>query len=498
MTLINLPEEWSACTIADVAFVNPKKIEADPDLIAGFVPMSHAPIDFTKRLHFEEKTWSEIQRSYTNFQDGDVIFAKVTPCFENGKAAIVTGLPNGIGAGSTEFYVLRPYNHAIVDKLLFALIKTQSFSQNGAENMTGAVGLRRVPRKFVEDFKFFLPPIAEQKVIADKLDALLSQVETAKACLDRIPDILKRFRQSVLAAAVSGKLTEVWRKNKGTVANSIELYEKSVNSHGLYFGKKYKKPEKVDLRNLKLIPDNWTWGIISHLVNPGDEIVYGIVQPGEKLAEGIPYVRGTDIQDGRILVNQLLKTSPEIAQKYDRASLKENDILLGIIRATKVAIVPKILNGANITQGTARIRVNIDVLHYRYLYFYLESQDVQAWLHSNYRGIDMPGLNLKDVRRLPVALPPMEEQTEIVHRIEERFAFADSIEQKAKAALERVNNLTQSILAKAFRGELTVDWRAANPDLISGENSAEALLEKIKAEREAIKPTKKARARKQA
>ena len=84
----------------------------------------------------------------------------------------------------------------------------------------------------------------------------------------------------------------------------------------------------------------------------------------------------------------------------------------------------------------------------------------------------------------------------VVRRVEELFDFADSIEQKAAAALERVNNLTQSILAKAFRGELTADWRAANPELISGDNSAEALLAKIQAEREALKPVKKTRKKK--
>ncbi|CAJ1822469.1 hypothetical protein LGKMAHEF_04246 [Aeromonas salmonicida] len=95
-------------------------------------------------------------------------------------------------------------------------------------------------------------------------------------------------------------------------------------------------------------------------------------------------------------------------------------------------------------------------------------------------------MNKKYLESYPILIPPLDEQTEIVHHVEKLFAFADSIEQKTNAARERVNNLTQSILAKAFRGELTADWRAANPDLISGENSAEALLEKIKAEREAF------------
>lgn len=93
---------------------------------------------------------------------------------------------------------------------------------------------------------------------------------------------------------------------------------------------------------------------------------------------------------------------------------------------------------------------------------------------------------------LVINLPQVEEQTEIVRRVEQLSAYADSIELQAKAAKARVDKLTQAILAKAFRGELTADWRAANPDLISGENSAEALLALIQAERATVKPRKRA------
>ncbi|CAA6828035.1 MAG: Type I restriction-modification system, specificity subunit S (EC, partial [uncultured Thiotrichaceae bacterium] len=190
-----VPEGWCVCSISEVAQVNPKKIDANAESDAGFVPMSLAPQSYFGELQFENKSWGEIKKSYTNFQNGDVIFAKVTPCFENGKAAIVKYLPNGIGAGSSEFYVLRPHTSYVSQRYIFSVIKSQNFMQVGSENMTGAVGLRRVPRKFVENYVFPLPPLAEQKVIADKLDSLLAQVETTKARLDRIPDILKRFRQ---------------------------------------------------------------------------------------------------------------------------------------------------------------------------------------------------------------------------------------------------------------------------------------------------------------
>ncbi len=92
-----------------------------------------------------------------------------------------------------------------------------------------------------------------------------------------------------------------------------------------------------------------------------------------------------------------------------------------------------------------------------------------------------------------ISLPSIETQTEIVRRVEQLFAYADTIEQQTKAAKERVDKLTQAILAKAFRGELTADWRAANPDLISGDNSAAALLARIQAERATVKPRKSRR-----
>jgi type I restriction enzyme S subunit len=104
-----------------------------------------------------------------------------------------------------------------------------------------------------------------------------------------------------------------------------------------------------------------------------------------------------------------------------------------------------------------------------------------------------PKINQKIVCAAPISLPPFEEQTEIVRRVEQIFTFADQIEQRVKDAQSRVNHLTQSILAKAFRGELTAEWRERNLDLISGENSAQALLARIKAEQANLKPKKKAR-----
>ena len=214
-----------------------------------------------------------------------------------------------------------------------------------------------------------------------------------------------------------------------------------------------KIPEPVDDNALTVLPTSWVWASGGEVVHPGAEIVYGIVQPRPKLREGVPYVRGLDIENGEILENQLLKTSQAIADRYSRASLQGGDVLLGIIRATKVAIVPHSLTGANITQGTARFRPS-SAVYTKYLAIALEAPSTQAWLHAHYRGIDMPGLNLADVRRVPIPLPPLLEQEEIIRRVDTLLMHLWRLDARYTVACERVEHLTPATLAKAFRGKL--------------------------------------------
>ena len=289
--------------------------------------------------------------------------------------------------------------------------------------------------------------------------------------------MLADFRQSVLTQAVTGKLTEAWREGKEleSLKGKIEEYIYSSKKLIQNFQSEHRfATSKNPWKENPSIPNEWVWVTADEIVEEGSDIVYGIVQPGPKLEDGIPYVRGKDIQNGKILVDQLLMTSPEIAKKYERASLKGNDVLLGIIRNTKVALVPKEINGANITQGTARLRPSTFILP-KYMEFWLLSPLIQNWLHKNYRGIDMPGLNLRDVRKTPFAIPPLLEQQEIVHRVESLFVKADIIEAGYQNLKEKIDHLPQAVLAKAFWGELV--------DQLPGDGDAKKLLEEIKRER---------------
>ncbi|EFN7504738.1 restriction endonuclease subunit S, partial [Escherichia coli] len=192
-----------------------------------------------------------------------------------------------------------------------------------------------------------------------------------------------------------------------------------------------------------------------------------------------------DINDGEVDLNHLRKISKEIDLQYKRSKVRKNDILVTIVGAIgRIGIVREDIN-VNIARAVARISPEYKIIVPMFLHIWLSSPVMQTWLVQSSKEVARKTLNLKDLKNAFVPLPSIEEQHEIVRRVEQLFAYADSIEKQVNNALARVNNLTQSILAKAFRGELTAQWRAENPDLISGENSAAALLEKIKAERAA-------------
>ena len=197
------------------------------------------------------------------------------------------------------------------------------------------------------------------------------------------------------------------------------------------------------------------------------------------------------------MINDAAYVSLPEGAEGKRTKIKKEDLLITITGAnvTKCARVKIELADAYVSQHVALIRLN-DAELSPFVEKALKAQNAGRKQLLGYAyGGGKPGLNLQNIKDVIIGIPSKEEQTEIVRRVEQLFAYADQLEQRVKDAQARVNHLTQSILAKAFRGELTAEWRAQNPELISGENSAAALLERIKAEREATaKPKRKVKA----
>lgn len=228
-------------------------------------------------------------------------------------------------------------------------------------------------------------------------------------------------------------------------------------------------------------PDRWERTTIEDLVESGSPIIYGILQPGDDIApNGVPYVRPTEIQGDRIILDQLRHTTEEIAERYRRASLRRGDVLISIVGTIgKVAIVPSELEGANITQSPARVRVDPRLTSPEFMAWMLRSPQLRKQYDKVRLGTGVPRLNIAHVRALDSGLPPLNEQRRIVEKIDALFAHS----KKANESLDRIpallEKLKKSILAAAFRGDLTKDWREAHPDV----EPADKLLERIRAER---------------
>jgi len=242
-------------------------------------------------------------------------------------------------------------------------------------------------------------------------------------------------------------------------------------------------PVKMDV-----LPESWAITTLEEVTSPKRIIQYGILKPGPHIEGGVPYVKVMNIKGGRILLDRIRCTTPEIAHQYRRASIVAGDILL-TIRGTvgRLAIVPEQLNGGNITQDTVRIAV-LDCVERDYVFWFLHSPLVQEYFSVNQKGVAVRGINVGDVRPIEMPFPPREEQCEIVKRLQTSFNWIDRLACETASARKLIDHLDQVVLAKAFRGELVPQ----DPN----EEPASVLLERIRAERMALPDKVRGRAKK--
>jgi type I restriction enzyme S subunit len=410
-----LPAGWAHAPIEDLVQFNPKT-DAPDDLQCGFVPMQGLGTAFRASLKIHEvRVWSEVRKAYTHFKDGDVLVAKVTPCFENGKAGIAAGLPNGIGAGSSEFCVFRP-SSGVDSRFLLGWFSTEDFRRRAKVAMTGSVGLKRVPKDIFLGELLTLAPEPEQRRIADKLERVLARVDGVNERLARVVPMLKRFRQSVLAAATSGRLTEEWR---GGEAPQWTL-------------------ERADA--------------VCKKVQSGGTPKAGFSE------SGVPFLKVYNIVDQKIAFDykpQFVDQSVHLGE-LKKSQVKPGDVLMNIVGPPlgKVAIVPYTHDEWNINQAVTMFRPS-EKLSSFWIYIVLcEGNPIRQVLAATKGSVGQINISLSQCRAFEFPVPPPAEQAEIVRRVETLFAFADSFEAKLQAAQNAAQRLTPALLAKAFRGEL--------------------------------------------
>ena len=358
----------------------------------------------------------------------------------------------------------------------------------------------------IEELRVNLPPLAEQKVIADKLDELLAQVESTKASLDAIPAILKSFRQSVLKAAVSGKLTEEWREGMQLPANNNDalrdkIYKAWLEARNAEFDRKGKQP-KTQTWLTKFPEPQFLKSASLSWISLSLENIAEVLDPNPShrmpkyVTDGIPFISSENIQKINKLDFKKGKkiTSEELVKQKTRYEITDGTFAFTRIGTIGKSVLLPSPHEYGISHAMAVVTPYKTIIDSSFLILIMNCTTILKQATDGIQSVGVPDLGIGKMKGFKIPVPTLVEQTEIVRRVEELFAFADIVEAQVNAAQARVNNLTQSILAKAFRGELTKEWRTANPDLISGENSAEALLKRIKSERETLttksKPSK--------
>ena len=201
-------DDWVNVILTDVCKINPPKVSTknlSDELEVTFVPMPSVSAEYGTIKEPKTRRLIEVKTGFTNFSEGDVIFAKITPCMENGKSAIVENLINGIGYGSTEFFVFR-CGERLYNRFLYHLFRSKFFRDNAKIFMQGSVGQQRVPRRFFESYNLKLPTIEEQKEIVRRLDSLLTKEQQIKEIAENVLNNIKTMKKKILGMAFRGEL----------------------------------------------------------------------------------------------------------------------------------------------------------------------------------------------------------------------------------------------------------------------------------------------------
>jgi type I restriction enzyme, S subunit len=447
-----LPVGWEWKTIGDCAKVitgrTPSKKESE--YYGNFIPFVKPP----------ELLNGSISSAADNLSEKGAKEARVLPinsvlvsCIGNlGKTGI-----NRVPVAFNQQINAVLFPKEILPKYGFYYFQSSGF-KDALESIASATTVSIVNKSKFESLLFPVAPIPEQKQIVGRIEELFSDLDAGVAALERVRAGLKRYKASVLKAAVEGKLAN---QNSGigddTESNLLEAILENRKKEWEDYKTRGEYSPPLSPQNVGELPklhNNWEWVTLEQLTSAVRVICYGILMPKENVSDGILYVKVKDMKNDHIDVENLNRTSPEIAKQYARASLKTGDLLLAI-RGTygRVAVIPPALDGGNITQDAARLSIS-KLINRDFVAWYLRSDFAQNYFKRVARGVAVKGVNIADVRLCPVPLPPLDEQKRIVADVERRMSVVGDVESAVDAGLIRAARLRQSVLKSAFEGRL--------------------------------------------
>jgi len=458
-----IPMGWRWTTLESLGDTKPRNDVAD-DIKTSFIPMTLIPANYGQRVGHEVRLWEEIKKGYTHFQDGDVVMAKITPCFENGKSAVISGLTGGIGAGTTELHVFRRNGTEILPEFVIIFLKSRSYILRGLPRMTGSAGQKRIPYDYFARAPFPLPPLAEQKrivakvgelmALCDRLEAEQKEREEKKAALTRAS--LERFakaptpanlnylfhksyditpadlRKTILTLAVRGKLVPQDLNDEPAIAlfDRIAAHKALLSKEGNFSGSTSVEP-MIDADMEYALPVNWSWVRLGEImINRDGERIPVSKEERQTRAQIYDYYGASGVIDK---IDKYLFDRPLLLIGEDGANL--------INRSTPIAFIARgkywVNNHAHVLDG-----ISEDLL--RFIELHINAINLEKYI----TGSAQPKMNQAKMNSIPIALPPLAEQRRIVAKVDQLMALVDELEVQVAASRATGEKLLAALVAE--------------------------------------------------
>jgi len=496
MSKNGLPPGWERATLEDVTV--PKRSVAKPADFPSlpYVGMEHVESETMRLLGTVPA--GTLRSNALRFSPGDVLYGRLRPYLNK------VLQPTFEGLCSAEFIVF-PESHALDPNYLRYFLNSWRFKRFASGLNAG--DRPRVDWNQLKSHPLPIPPLLEQRRIVAAIEEQFARLDAGVAALERTRINLKRYRASVLKAAVEGRLTERWREEHPDVEDAKTLLQRILEERrarweedqlARYDAKgqnppknwrsKYKEPVAPDSRDLSVLPEGWTQATVSQL---NRFVRYGSSAKTSNDPSGVPFLRMGNIIEGS-LDTKKLKYLPVDHSEFPELLLKVGDLLFNRTNSAELVGKSAVYKGTPDPCSYASYLIGVrlaDKCLSDYVSYFLNSSHGRAWVASIVsQQVGQANVNGTKLQALTLPLPPLAEQEEIVAEVERRLSVAEGVEAQVQAGLKRAARLRQAILKRAFEGRLVPQDPADEP--------AEALLERIRAERAAnAKPKRKGRSR---
>ena len=430
-----IPKGWEWCRVSSLFQINPKVV-AEDNTSAAFIPMEAISAGYGSEFRYYEKEWGEIKSGYTAFADNDIAFAKITPCFQNRKSAIFEGLPNGIGAGTTELKILRTYGETINRWFVLYFLESPYFIDEAT--FKGTANQQRIIVGYLENKLFPLPPLAEQERIVDKIGLVMPIIDKyskSQELLDKMNvELNECLKKSVLQEAIQGKLVpqiaeegtahellEQIKTEKQKLVKEGKLKKSALASSVIFRGDDNKyytidKKEKICIDDEMPfdIPDTWQWcrlgTLFSHCTGKA-------LNASNLKGSLMTYITTSNLYWNRFELDNL-KRMRFTDEEIEKCTATLGDLLVcegGDIGRAAIWNYPYDIRIQNHIHKLRAYKLLCTKFFFWVFYFYKATGQIGG------KGIGIQGLSSKALDNILIPLPPLKERQRIVAQIEKLF-----------------------------------------------------------------------------